>query len=91
MLTEETIIYTLHPYGLPGALPGGFFADESTLDAPKKSVSGYHEATQIGHSGNSKLFKFPARNAVQAFTLTKDLCVGKAHALANDQYWPRGG
>ncbi|MCC2963019.1 hypothetical protein LK540_21535 [Massilia sp. IC2-278] len=26
-----------------------------------------------------------------AFTLTKDLCVGKAYALANDQYGPGGG
>ena len=91
ILPKGTVIYTLHPYGPPGALPGGFFADESTLDASKKSVSAYHEATQVGHSGNSKLFRFPARSEVRAFTLTKDLCVGKAHALANDQYGPGGG
>jgi RHS repeat-associated protein len=89
ILSKGTIIYTLHPYGPKG--PGGFFADESTLAVSKKSVSAYHEATQVGHSGNSRHFMFPARQKVQAFTLTKDLCVGKAYALANDQYGSGGG
>lgn len=91
ILPKGTTIYTLSPFGKPGALPGGFFADESTLTASKKSVNAYHEATQVGHSGNSRHFTFPARQKVQAFTLTKDLCVGKAYALANDQYGPGGG
>ena len=88
ILPKGTTIYTLAPYGLK---PGGFFADESTLAASKKSVSAYHEATQVGHSGNSRLFEFGPRQKVRAFTLKEDLCVGKAYALANDQYGPGGG
>ena len=88
-LPKGTTIYTLYPYG---PKPGGFFADESTLAESKKSVSAYHEATQVGHSGkNSRLFPFGPRQRVQAFTLKEDLCVGKAYALANDQYGPGGG
>lgn len=90
ILPKGTTIYTLHPYGPNG--PGGFFADESTLAASKKSVRAYHEAVQVGHSGiDDKLFPFGARQKLQAFTLTKDLCVGKAHALANNQYGSGGG
>lgn len=89
ILPKGTTIYTLHPYSPKG--PGGFFADESTLAASKKSVNAYHEATQVGHSGNSRPFAFPARQTLQAFTLKKDRCVGKAHALANHQYGPGGG
>ena len=88
ILPKGTTVYTLYPYG---PKPGGFFADASTLAASKKSVSTYHEATQVGHSGNSKLFPFPARQKVRAFTLKEDLCVGKAYALANGQYGPGGG
>ncbi|WP_426197652.1 RHS repeat-associated core domain-containing protein [Massilia sp. DWR3-1-1] len=88
MLAKGTTIYTLYPYG---DKPGGFFADESTLDASKKSVSAYHEATQVGHSGNSKQFPRGPRQRVQAFTLKEDHCVAKAYALANDQYGPGGG
>ncbi|MCS0614410.1 RHS domain-containing protein [Massilia kyonggiensis] len=89
ILPKGTTVYTLYPYG---PKPGGFFADASTLAASKKSVSAYHEAVQVGHSGkNSKLFPFGPRQQVQAFTLKEDLCVGKAYALANDQYGPGGG
>jgi len=88
ILPKGTTIYTLYPYGTK---PGGFFADESTLAASKQSVSAYHEATQVGHSGNSRLFEFGPRQKVRAFTLKEDLCVGKAYALANDQYGPGGG
>ena len=88
MLPKGTIVYTLYPYG---ATPGGFFADESTLAESKKSVSAYHEATQVGHSGNSRHFKFSARQKVRAFKLKEDLCVGESYALANDQYGPGGG
>jgi len=45
----------------------------------------------VGHSGNSKLFPYGARQKVRAFTLKEDLCVAKAYALANDQYGPDGG
>jgi len=38
-----------------------------------------------------ELFPFDPRQKVQAFTLKEDLCVGKAYALANDQYGPGGG
>jgi RHS repeat-associated protein len=88
ILPKGTTVYTLYPYG---PKPGGFFADGSTLAASKKSVSTYHDATQVGHSGNSKLFPRGPRQQVQAFTLKEDLCVGKAYALANDQYGPGGG
>jgi hypothetical protein len=89
MLTKGTTIYTLHPYGKK---PGGFFADESILEASKKSVSAYHEATQVGHSGkNPALFLYGPREKVRAFTLKEDLCVAKAFALSNDQYGPGGG
>jgi RHS repeat-associated protein len=88
MLAKGTIIYTLSPYG---DKPGGFFADEATLEESKKSVSAYHEATQVGHSGNSRHFKFGARQKVRAFKLKEDLCVAKSYALANDQYGPGGG
>jgi len=88
LLPKGTTVYTLYPYGKK---PGGFFADESTLAASKKSISAYHEATQVGHSGNSKLFPYGARQKVRAFTLKEDLCVAKAYALANDQYGPGGG
>jgi RHS repeat-associated protein len=88
ILPKGTTVYTLYPYG---PKPGGFFADASTLSASKNSVGAYHEATQVGHSGNSRHFKFGARQQVQAFTLKEDLCVGKAYALANDQYGPGGG
>jgi len=89
MLPKGTTIYTLHPYGKK---PGGFFADESTLEASKQSISAYHEATQVGHAGNNpKVFKFPARERVQKFTLKEDLCVAKAYVLSNDQYGPGGG
>ena len=81
-------MYTLYPYGTK---PGGFFADESTLAASKGSIRAYHEATQVGHSGNSDNFKFGARQKVQAFTLKEDLCVGKAYALANNDYGAGGG
>jgi len=57
----------------------------------RKSVGAYHEATQVGHSRNSKLLPRGPRQQVQAFTLKEDLCVGKAYALANDQYGPGGG
>jgi RHS repeat-associated protein len=78
ILPKGTTVYTLYPYG---PKPGGFFADASTLAASKKSVSAYHEATQVGHSGkNAKLFAFGPRQQVQAFTLKEDLCVGKAYA-----------
>lgn len=89
VLPKGTTVYTLYPYG---PKPGGFFADASTLAASKKSVSAYHEAVQVGHSGiNDKLFPFGARQKLQAFTLKEDLCVGKAYALANDQYGTGGG
>lgn len=89
MLAKGTTVYTLHPYGNK---PGGFFADQSTLDASKKSINAYHEATQVGHVGkNPNIFKFKARSEVRAFTLKEDLCVAKAYALANDQYGPGGG
>jgi len=89
ILPKGTTVYTLYPYG---PKPGGFFADASTLAASKKSVSAYHEAVQVGHSGkNSRLFPFGPRQKVQAFTLKEDLCVGKAYALGNDQYGPGGG
>jgi RHS repeat-associated protein len=89
ILPKGTTVYTLYPYGMK---PGGFFADASTLAASKKSVNAYHEATQVGHSGkNSKKFQYGPRQRVQAFTLKEDLCVGKAYALANDQYGPGGG
>jgi hypothetical protein len=88
ILPKGTTVYTLYPYGMK---PGGFFADASTLAASKQSVSAYHEATQVGHSGNSRHFKFGARQKIQAFTLKEDLCVGKAYALANNQYGPGGG
>ncbi|MBQ5949683.1 RHS repeat-associated core domain-containing protein [Massilia sp. ST3] len=88
ILPKGTTVYTLYPYG---PKPGGFFADESTLAASKKSINAYHEATQVGHAGNSEHFKFGARQKVQAFTIKEDLCVGKAYALANDQYGPGGG
>jgi RHS repeat-associated protein len=92
ILPKGTTVYTLYPYGPKGALPGGFFADASTLAASKKSVSAYHEATQVGHSGkNPDLFPRGPRQQVQAFTLKEDLCVGKAQALANDQYGLGGG
>jgi uncharacterized protein RhaS with RHS repeats len=87
ILPKGTTVYTLYPYG---PKPGGFFADGSTLAASKKSVSTYHDATQVGHSGNSKLFPRGPRQQVQAFTLKEDRCVGKAYALANDQYGPGG-
>jgi RHS repeat-associated protein len=88
ILPKGTTIYTLYPY----KKLGGFFADESTLAASKKSVNAYHEAVQVGHSGkDSDLFTFGPREKVQAFTLKEDLCVGKAFALANDQYGPGGG
>lgn len=88
MLPKCTTIFTLSPYGKK---PGGFFADESTLADSKRSVTAYHEATQVGHSGNSRHFKLSARQEVRAFTLKEDLCVAVAHALANDQYGPGGG
>lgn len=88
MLAKGTVIYTLHPYG---DKPGGFFADESTLEESKKSVIAYHKATQVGHSGNSRHFKFGARQKVRAFKLKEDLCVAKSYAMANDQYGPGGG
>lgn len=89
ILPKGTTVYTLYPYG---PKPGGFFADASTLAASKQSVSAYHEAVQVGHSGkNSRLFPFGPRQKVQAFTLKEDICVGKAYALANDQYGPGGG
>jgi hypothetical protein len=89
MLAKGTTVYTLYPYG---PKPGGFFADESTLVASKKSVSAYHETTQVGHSGKDPdLFPFGPRQKLQAFTLKEDICVGKAYALANDQYGPGGG
>lgn len=89
ILPKGTTVYTLYPYG---PKPGGFFADESTLSSSKKSVNAYHEATQVGHSGkNSRLFPFGPRQQLQAFTLKEDLCVGKAYALANDQYGAGGG
>ena len=88
MLPKGTTIYTLFPYG---SKPGGFFADESTLAASKNSVSAYHDATQVGHSGNSRHFKFSARKKLRAFTLKEDLCVGQSYALANDQYGQGGG
>lgn len=92
ILPKGTTVYTLYPYGPKGALPGGFFADASTLAASKKSVNAYHEATQVGHSGkNADLFPRGPRQRVQAFTLKEDLCVAKAYALANDQYGPGGG
>jgi RHS repeat-associated protein len=92
IVPKGTTIYTLYPYGPKGALPGGFFADASTLASSKKSVNAYHEATQVGHSGkNSALFPRGPRQQVQAFTLKEDLCVGKAYALANDDYGPGGG
>jgi hypothetical protein len=92
ILPKGTTVYTLYPYGPKGALPGGLFADASTLAASKKSVSAYHEATQVGHSGkNPDLFPRGPRQQVQAFTLKEDLCVGKAQALANDQYGLGGG
>ncbi|WP_312484513.1 RHS repeat-associated core domain-containing protein [Massilia timonae] len=87
-LPKGTTVYTLYPYGTK---PGGFFADESTLAASKGSIRAYHEATQVGHSGNSDNFKFGARQKVQAFTLKEDLCVGKAYALANNDYGAGGG
>ncbi len=87
-LPKRTTVYTLYPYGTK---PGGFFADESTLAASKGSIRAYHEATQVGHSGNSDNFKFGARQKVQVFTLKEDLCVGKAYALANNDYGPGGG
>ena len=87
-LPKGTVIYTLYPY----KKLGGFFADEETFEASKKSVSAYHEATQVGHSGkNSELFPYGPREKVQKFTLKEDLCVAKAKALANDQYGPGGG
>lgn len=89
MLPKGTTIYTLAPYGKK---PGGFFADEATLAASKKSVRAYHEATQVGHAGiDSDIFAFGARQKVRAFKLKEDLCVAKALALANDQYGPGGG
>ncbi|WP_426197660.1 DUF6531 domain-containing protein [Massilia sp. DWR3-1-1] len=89
MLAKGTTIYTLYPYG---DKPGGFFADESPFDASKKSVSAYHEATQVGHSGKDPdPFQFGPRKKVRAFTLKQDLCVAKAYALANDQYGPGEG
>ncbi|MCS0582997.1 RHS domain-containing protein [Massilia pinisoli] len=89
ILPKGTTVYTLYPYGTK---PGGFFADASTLAASKKSVNAYHEATQVGHSGkNSKQFQYGPRQRVQAFTLKEDLCVGKAYAIANDQYGSGGG
>lgn len=88
MLPKGTVIYTLYPYG---PKPGGFFADESTLEESKKSISAYHEATQVGHAGNSRHFKFGARQKVRAFKLKEDLCVAKSYALTNDQYDPGGG
>jgi RHS repeat-associated protein len=89
MLPKGTTVYTLYPYGKK---PGGFFADESTLEASKKSVSAYHEATQVGHAGKDPdLFPFGPRGKVRAFKLKEDLCVAKAYALANDQYGPGGG
>jgi len=89
ILPKGTTVYTLYPYG---SKPGGFFADASTLAASKKSVSAYHEAVQVGHAGiDNKMFPFGAREKVQAFTLKEDLCVGKAYALANNQYGPGGG
>ncbi|MEW6025081.1 MAG: RHS repeat-associated core domain-containing protein [Pseudomonadota bacterium] len=89
ILPKGTTVYTLYPYG---PKPGGFFADASTLAASKSSVNTYHEATQVGHSGKiPRLFPFGPRQKVQAFTLKEDLCVGKAYALANDQYGPGGG
>ena len=58
----------------------------------RNSVNAYHEAVQVGHSGKDPdLFMFGPREKVQAFTLKEDLCVGKAFALANDQYGPGGG
>jgi hypothetical protein len=39
----------------------------------------------------AKLFPFGLRQKVQAFTLKEDLYVGKAYALANDQYGSSGG
>lgn len=90
MLPKGTPIYTLYPYGPKG--PGGFFADEATLNNSKKSINAYHEATQVGHSGkNADLFPRPPRQQVQKFTLKEDICVGKALALANNQYGPGGG
>lgn len=89
ILPKGTTVYTLYPYGLKLC---GFFADAYSLAASKKSVSTYHEATQVGHSGkNSNLFARGPRQEVQAFTLKEDLCVGKAYALANDQYGPGRG
>ena len=89
ILPKGTTVYTLYPYG---PKPGGFFADASTLAASKNSVNAYHEATQVGHSGkNSRQFQYGPRQRVQAFTLKEDLCVGKAYAIANDQYGPGGG
>jgi RHS repeat-associated protein len=89
ILPKGTTVYTLYPYG---SKPGGFFADANTLAASKKSVNAYHEATQVGHSGKDPdLFPRGPRQRVQAFTLKEDLCVGKAYALANDQYGPGGG
>lgn len=44
----------------------------------KKAVGAYHEATQVGHAGNSKEFKFAARERIQEFTLKEDLCVAKS-------------
>lgn len=57
----------------------------------RKSVGAYHEATQVGHSRNSKLFPRSPGQQAQTFTRKEDLCVGKAYALANDQYGPGGG
>lgn len=89
VLPKGTKLYTLAPYGNK---PGGFFADQSTLEQANGSTIEYHGLVQVGHKGIAP-DRFPRdpRIKVREFIVNQDICVARARALANTDYGDGGG
>ncbi|NHC05065.1 RHS repeat protein [Acinetobacter sp. 187] len=89
VLPKGTKLYTLAPYG---DKPGGFFADQSTLEQANGSTIKYHDLVQVGHKGNAPdRFSRDPRTQVREFIVNQDICVARARALANEDYGDGGG
>lgn len=72
------------------AQPGNYFADASTMLAAKGSARAYNDSTQVAHSGNVPGLR-PMRSELRAFVVTRDICVAKGTARANEHLGDGGG
>ncbi len=87
VLKKGTVIYTLHPYG---PKPGNYFANGASVVASGGNARRYNDLMQVAHLDNV-VDQRPMRRELQAFILTKDLCVAKGFSLANPHLGAGGG